>query len=316
MHIKNFLDFLSEGASYNKDRDKAVLTSAKKDDDLLSTTVSKYEKKGYRFKVYYGLESINSKNDLKNQEVKGLMDLIKQGKIELPKMASGHPNTLFKLIKNSVGAQFSEIKYIVTAESSDPLAKSMAEDLKANIPGAVIIELNKKEYKDANEILRDEYKLSDAKKDAKELAAELDELLIKAGRNEKKGGSRDRLLTLISAINETPLKITSYWNHVREFLQSKYHYSEEFSTALIKCFNTRDKMIIIDDNLQSGTDFREIMGECGRTFDILSAANKEKIDDPNTDTEYKEILSRMYPKQNNVFGFVLYKIKGKDDKKV
>lgn len=311
MHIKNFSDFLSEGASYNTDKDKAILTSGKKDGDLLSTTASKAEKKAFRFKVYYGLESINSKHDLKDQEVKGLMDLMKQGKIELPKLASGHPNTLYNFIKNSVGLQFSDVKYIVTAESGDPLVKNMAEDLKRNIPGSVIIELNKKEYKDAAEILRDEYKVADSKKDAKELAIELDELIAKNGKIDNTKTTRNYLLKLIGEINEKPVKITSYWNHVREFLQSKYHYSEEFSTALIRCLNTRDKMIILDDNLQSGTDFREIMGECSRTFDVLSAANKEKIDDPKTDRAYREVLAKMYPKQDNVFGFVLYKIKGK-----
>lgn len=319
-HIKNFIDFLREGAVYNADKDGALISFAPHKGngnivDVLDTAHgSNIKVTGKKFKLFYGLESPTS-SDTKNVEVKTLMDLMKAGKIEVEDpRANGQSQAIFNFIKNNVGSEINNVKYIVMAESQDELVNMMAESLKENLNGSKIIYLTKAEYSNPSDILKDKYK-QEFSEDKKELAKQLDDVLAREGHIDKTKRSRNELIKLFDELKTKSVKITSYLNHVRQFLNTKYRYNEEMVEALQKCFlkSNNEKMIIIDDNVHSGTDAREIFGMVEHYFDIQNEIASETIKKSDKDVQHR-LWGSLMPVKENVFGFVMYKIKGRNDK--
>lgn len=316
-HVKNFIDFLIEGAMYNPEKDGALISfiphreNGKIVDILDTTHGSTIKVTDKKFKLYFGLESPGS-SDTKEPEVKKLMDLIKIGKIDVDdSRARDQSHALFNFIKNSMGSEINNVKYIVMAESEDKLVNMMAESLKNNLPGSDIIYLTKAEYSSSTDILKDKYK-GEFSEDKKELAQQLDDILAKAGHIDKTRRSRNELMKLFDELRSKSVKITSYWNHVRQFLNTKYHYNTEMIEALQKCFlkSNNSKMLIIDDNVHSGTDSREIFGVVEHYFNVQGEIASEAI--KKADKNVQHVLwNSMMPVKDNVMGFVMYRIKGK-----
>jgi hypothetical protein len=302
MHIKNFLSFLSEGLY--KDRNDLILSIVNKDSDILKTSTAApvkgkgLTKKGV-FELFYGLESDNTTDDLNDPEVKPIMNTLKSGNFKMGKLQSGQEELLSTFIKKTSGDKYKDsttpVKYIVEAESSDKLVSMMAESLQKSCPGSIIIKLKKAVYDHPDKLLKDAYKLaSDSyNKSRKEQIEEMEELISKTK------FAKSNATYIVDAMRRIDVegrpgikKIDSKMNHLRIFLNTKYAYTPEFVDAVQKCLNPnmRSKLVILDDNTQSGKDFTEIMDECTRICD-LKKESKEEV------------------KTENVFGYVLYMIK-------
>lgn len=134
-----------------------------------------------------------------------------------------------------------------------------------------------------------------------------------------------------------PIILNTDYNHARSFLKEKYDYTEEFIDAVKNCLDTQSnkKMVIIDDNIQSNTDFREILRACNHVVKFLrlssnvsqSAESKIKqlkkelwtAKNPNAITkQIEKITLESKINTNNIFGYVLYKrpLTLKDDRNV
>jgi hypothetical protein len=232
-------------------------------------------------------------------------------------------SALFNFIKKNINdlkgeSRLKNLKYIIHAESADPGSKIIAEALSYGT-GAQIITLQKKEYTSPYDIMKDKYKADYNLNDRKELEKQLEQILAtvtytdKNGDEQyhidKKGTSRKRLMGMFMKILRGPYKITTVDNHIRQFLNTKYHYDNEFTNAVLECSrkSNNSKMIIVDDNFASGTDMTEIFGVCKHIIDTKEQANTEMMS-KYSQIEKERAMNTLKLSNDNIFGFVLYKM--------
>ena len=238
----------------------------------------------------------------------------KYGKINL--------SALFNFIKPSIGTNpktgnlLNTVKYVVFAESAEPCSRIIAEAIKVGT-GAKIIELKKREYKVPSDIIKiDDLNSEDFNyEDLEELRQQL-KIAFKAGKHkdsnaddEKKRSSTGMLIDIVKKMKENnAFKITTADNHVRKFLNTKYNYSEDFTKIVQECFRKINKsgMIIVDDNVMSGTDMSEIFKVCERVYLDTVHADSIIIDACEDKTEKTRLLNMYALSRQNVFAFVLY----------
>jgi hypothetical protein len=159
--IKNFLQFINEGAWYEKKgegtdaKDVKVYLSKYNDpsreNELLKTVDPNslnFSKRGLsNIKTFFGLyprTKYKSGEDESDRAKNLIMNHLKGGRFE---MSPGETlEDFFKFtVLNNID---SDINYIVSIGSSEDLVKKMREELLAIYPNAVLIDLNKIEYKD------------------------------------------------------------------------------------------------------------------------------------------------------------------------
>lgn len=358
IHLKNFISFINEGAWYEGEEEaRKVFLSLKNDpnnpNELLKTSEpngKNYNIRGTRgvapIKVYYGLypKTKYKAEDPESERAKNnIMDPLKkaeEGKFYMApgeKMEDFLEYTLLKNIK-------SDIDYVVRIGSSADLVNVMSKSLSNIYPNALLIDINKIKYESGEDAVdTDEYN----KKVARELA-------IDRGINKKTGEplprhsrTQDFVRAWINARNNDLLQLIANgkdpWFHIkssgiqggiRGSLRPKYDTaSEAFINAVHHCaFGDENgnlgKMILIDDNTQQGTDFKNISNKIleilagiiditkNNTEEVLKgqeilakigSSYKAKIINNNLDKQLDNIEKEAIDNiQNNIFGYVLY----------
>ena len=289
-HLKNFLQFINEGAWYEGDerdeRNVKVFLSLKNDpnnpNELLKTPYlngDNFREAGIGgIKVYYGLNPKTPYSGKKGADVdpesqrakKFIMDNLKIANPDVFSMAPGETLEGFiegTAIKN-LGSK--NINYIVTVGSSQGLVKTMSDSLTNLYPDAKIIDLTKIDYFKAEDAIDEE-----ALKRAIEREMSIErfddeknpipgfsttEPLVKSWARRIARTLRER----IEAGEVNPsfnIKTTGIRGSVRSILRPKYNTAkEEFVDAVVDCVfgdenGDTGKMIIIDDNTQHFVDF-------------------------------------------------------------
>jgi hypothetical protein len=221
---------------------------------------------------------------------------------------SEYDKKLFFQFMKETGKIDPKLKYVVMAESNDVMTKLMA-DVISKYTGAEIIKLSKNRYNDSK-ILRfykdlpaldtnisrekltnfqvkilDDYanhvatnmKGREAVEDGMEDAVEI----LKAMGMEISGAPFLKNVFRRMTNSEEPLVIKGnrLFNNVRNYLNTKYNFDENFINKVHECLKvgSTSKMLIIDDNIQHGSDFREIMNMCGYVTDVLQVTEKTSL---------------------------------------
>lgn len=312
-HLKNFLQFINEGAWYEGDGENLkVFLSLRNDpnnpNELLKTPYlngDNFREAGIGgIKVYYGLHpktpysgKKGADADPESQRAKNfIMNNLKIANPDVFSMAPGE--TLEGFIEGTAikNLRSKNINYIVTVGSSQGLVKTMSDSLTNLYPDAKIIDLTKIDYFSAEDAID---------KEALELAIER-EMKMERFDDEKnpippfstteprvRGWARRIARTLRERIESGEvnpsfnIKTTGIQGSVRSFLRPKYNTAkEEFVDAVVDCvFGNEDgdtgKMIIIDDNTQHFVDFANISNKIveilGGIIDITSNKAQEVL---------------------------------------
>lgn len=292
-HLKNFLQFINEGAWYEGDegdeRNVKVFLSLKNDpnnpNELLKTPYlngDNFREAGIGgIKVYYGLQpktpysGLRGKNaDPESQRAKNfIMNNLKQANPDVFSMAPGETLQGFieaTAIKNLASKN---INYIVTVGSSQGLVKTMCDSLSNLYPDAKIIDLTKIDYFSAEDAIDKEaleraieremsMKRFDSEKNPIP-AFSTTEPLVKDWARRIARALRERIES--GEVNPSfNIKSTGIKGSVRSILRPKYNTAkEEFVDAVVDCVfgdenGDTGKMIIIDDNTQHFVDFANI----------------------------------------------------------
>ncbi len=289
--------------------------------DTKGTDSKEISKGRVPIRVYWGLASIEGKKDLDSKTMAGdhgitlkeFMDKIKKNDFEMDKADDKKEDIVdfikYSTINDKTGySDLENIKYIVYAESSNAnkggsrLLPNIAEALQMKFRDAKVLELEKGIYTKYN-ILKDEYQIQDYDASDESIKSQLTEVLKKVDPDfsetgEKPMSTQNQLLHLFKVLDkmnaeDREFKITSDYNKIRKFIQTKYNYSEEIEKAIESCLYTPGrKMVILDDNVQGGNDFREIANVCNRIIE----RNQGKLVKMQ-----KGLIA-------NIFGFAPYKI--------
>lgn len=289
-HLKNFLQFINEGAWYEGDGENVkVFLSLRNDpnnpNELLKTPYlngDNFREAGIGgIKVYYGLHPKNTYSgkkgadaDPESQRAKNfIMNNLKIANPDVFSMAPGE--TLEGFIEGTAikNLRSKNINYIVNVGSSQGLVKTMSDSLTNLYPDAKIIDLTKIDYFSAEDAIDEEaLKRAIEREMAKERFDDeknpippfsTTEPLVKSWAIRIARTLRERIES--GEVNPSfNIKTTGIQGSVRNFLRPKYNTAkEEFVDAVVDCvFGNEDgdtgKMIIIDDNTQHFVDFANI----------------------------------------------------------
>jgi hypothetical protein len=242
---------------------------------------------------------------------------------------------LFFEFMQKTGKISSDLKYVVVAESNDAMTTMMAEII-SKYTGAEIVKLKKVAYRDerilafyrelpkmeidskkrltilqqkiAEDYLRkvDSYKIGREELEKGELTNEIDFLTAMGYNPETDEKSHIFLRNVLSRVkrNESVIKGSKLFNHVRRYLNTKYNFDESFMEKVKECVTpgSTSKMLIIDDNIQHGNDFKEIFGMCGYIVDIMMVTGISTLQAvKNTEEARKKFHSSMKPTEKQKF---------------
>jgi len=312
-HLKNFLQFINEGAWYEENGENVkVFVSLKNDpnnpNELLKTPYlngDNFSVSGIGgIKVYYGLQpktpysgKKGERGDPASQRAKNfIMDNLKRANPEVFSMAPGETLEGFiegTAIKNLTSKN---INYIVTVGSSEGLVKTMCDSLSNLYPDAKIIDLTKIDYFSAADAIDKEAleraieremsieRFDDEKNPIPSFSTT--EPLVRAWARRIAASLRER----IEAGETNPsfnIKSTGIRGSVRSILRPKYNTAkEEFVDAVVDCVfgdenGDTGKMLIIDDNTQHFVDFANISNKIveilAGIIDITSNKTQETL---------------------------------------
>ena len=354
--IKNFIQFINEGAWYVTDpvdntKSQAYLSvrnNSNNQTEYLKTVDSNMknysEKELAGFRVYYGLypaqkfykypkdrQLAAQQRALEARIKDNIMDPLKKG---LYKMSEGEKLSDFlnyTLAKNIDG----NVNYIVRMGSSENLVKGLSEAFNEIYPDAEIIDINKIKYNDV-------YSAINLSEFLRKVKSELTQ-----GR-QGTSDTRRQVLQWIKQIKyqiqesirkgEDPsftIKSSGIKGGVRSALRPKYDTaSEAFIEAVHHCVlgdssGNLGKMIIVDDNINQGIDFRDVShkileilaGVIDITKNVASKTLKDsdifgKISDSyrlrNMENKVNSELDNLLEREakdrisKNVIGYVLY----------
>jgi hypothetical protein len=321
-YFKKFFDFISEGA--REEDGKIIISTMSHEDDMLKNS-NKSKSLPYRdvrgeeaggrnlpIRVYWGLVSNDEQHDTINFPVKDMMDRIKkndfisnQGLIDFIRKTSINPKT--------DRTEFEGIKYVAYAESANgTLLPEMAETI-SNKFGAKVFHLKKKIYTKET-IMRPQYKITseDFNLPKTELIDRLTEIIKEVKPTFSESGksglsSQQTLIKLFDAIEKQgkDFKLTTDFNHIRHFINTKYFIDPEIDKAIKSCLFGPSRMMIIDDNLHTGTDFKEFATYCNG---IIEENEELPIGERKELKTAPGAKSGAFNRIQNVFGYVLYKI--------
>jgi len=266
---------------------------------------------------------------------------------------------LFFDFMQKTGKISSDLKYVVMAESNDAMTTMMAEII-SEYTGAEIVKLKKVAYQDkrilafyqdlpkmevddkkrltilqqkiAEDYLRkvSSDKTNREKLESGELANEVDFLIAMGYNPETDTTSHIYLRRVLQRVkrSESVIKGSALFNHVRKWLNTKYNFDESFIEKVKECVTpgSTSKMLVVDDNIQHGNDFKEIFGMCGYIVDIMMVTGistlqaveateeaRKKFYSATKPTEkekfeklYKEAQVLEKAKIDNISGYVLY----------
>ena len=271
---------------------------------------------------------------------------------------TSYDEKLFFEFMKSTGKIDSKLKYVVMAESNDVMTSLMAEVI-SKYTGAGIVKLRKASYTDMK-ILRfyKELPSMDLANVSREKLTVFQKKILNdytqfvennlAGRNSVEAGEigtaeeiltamgmevsgapfLDNIFRLLTRNAEVSIKGNRMFNNVRNYLNTKYNFDANFISKVRECVtkDSTSKMLIIDDNIQHGSDFREIMNMCGYVVDVLQVTEKSTLKAyAQTDTVKKKLMlastkaekeklekllkdTQLAEKSNieNITGYVLY----------
>jgi hypothetical protein len=281
-----------------------------------------------------------SKIAFENLMKKNIMDHLKS---ENFKMAEGE--TMEEFLKYTIGKNIdSEVNYIVRMGSSEKLVKNLADSFNKLYPNSKIIDISKIDYFSAEEAIDwEEYK----KKVDSELSK--DRGYDKEGNpNPPRSRTRDQVQDWIRRINliiakkiengETGsfnIRSSGIKGGIRSALKPKYNTaSEDFINAVQHCvFGDSDgnlgKMIIVDDNVNQGIDFRDISNKILEILAGIIDLTKNVTTESLKSSGVLDLIKNKYDKlrienqigkeledllkidaplniKNNIMGYVLY----------
>jgi len=337
-YLFDFGDFLNEGAyltgpnsivslNYNNDNNN--------DDEVLKTNHHGREfldKANSEWPVYWSLSVAGYRGKVDHEgRFKYTMDQLKAGNIE------GGTDSLSKFLIESFKSLKlidKEIKYIIATGSTYGLVGEMATILQS-VFNAKIIKLNKTEYLNAGDAVDwIEYQSQVLRQSKDGVQAKSFEGFKKMLVNtyvDKSQTEKSVILQLRSAPDVESLKDLVLNSEIgwrekdidgkslipfivrssgrnfggyRKMWKPKYQYSNsDFYGAVIDCATSRSKMLIIDDNQNTGEDFKNIKANIEK---LISEYKKDK----ELQSDNKVISN--YP--NNFFFYVLYQMQHKEDR--
>lgn len=210
------------------------------------------------YKVYYSLES-----DSKAQQVKKAQDALKY--------QSDLINTkdLKNLLSNTLLSDLPKVDYIVCLESKGDLNKLLADTLKSIYTGAEIIYAEKIEYTDI-------LKAVDWEKVRK--ASTSMKISLKAWLDKKR---KEPGPYKIRKSNEMQSSIAQYFYSKYNFGMHPSGEGDKFPpvyNAIVNCLTGGKKMLIVDDNLYSGDDFRKIFEHISKIKEVFVKENEKPLD--------------------------------------
>jgi hypothetical protein len=239
---------------------------------------------------------------------------------------------LFYEFMKKTGKISDNLKYVVVAESNDIMTTLMAQTI-SKYTGAEIVELKKASYNDSRildfyrelpkmevdktktlsifqkKILNDYTKYVESSKEGREkiergeLETEED-ILRELGVNISGAPFLRNVFSRMRREGQVVIKGNTLFNHVRDYLNSKYSFDENFIEKVKECvsYGSTSKMLIVDDNIQHGQDFREIMNMCGYVVDTLQVAGTSTIEAiKKTEEIKKKLYTAINPTQKKKF---------------
>ena len=240
-------------------------------------------RKTTNYNVYYSLES-----DPKSINIKQSQDALKYNSNKINKQE------LKTLIIKTLGFNLGKIDYIGYLESKGGLNNVLLDIIKEiyNIPSENIIEISKMEYNYIDDSV-----------DWEKFKGESE-------------GIKDAILNFLDKRSKTPgpykiRKSGEIESKIIQRLHSKYNLGLNPNTfnhplppiynILVKCLTQNKKLLIIDDNLHTGEDFRKIF----KSIDILFNKLKDNINiinpqEQNAINRKKEIESLPHFKNNTL----------------
>ena len=220
MKLTNILkEILLEGVS--KYKNNIYISFQNNQTDLLSTVNSNVTRKGVT--VYYTFE-YNERNE-NPKEIKDVAD-------ELKRLKNVDENSLKEILSKSIRSFISknfipDVVYYLG--SSEGLSKFIANIVKEEYPEIEVIPLNKKTFPSWKEMLVDDY---EQKIKTKSLLKTVEDMAKEMWEKE-----------------EGKIKSSGKYSRARMYFKPKYE---------LEKIVARNKMLFVDDNVQTGTDFQFI----------------------------------------------------------
>ena len=258
------------------------------------------------YKVFYSLESAPDQPNIKKSEdsLKYDSQLIK-------------PEQLKELLKYSVIPNLPKIDYIGYLESKGGLNKILIDTLKdlCGVSEENVIEVKKIEYTNIDDAVDwDSYN-----RQSERLKKDIVKFLYKTAEDKpsykiKKSSGREGGGTQSIIINQLHSKYDLGLNP-----NLKDRPLPPIYDVLTKCITQGKTLIIVDDNIHAGIDFRKIFNSVEDLVNKFKEVNATPISKDEDIQTYRRRVSMMNNNLNGshqrIFGYVLYKLDPKDVKK-
>lgn len=334
-----FLDILREGVKVefgsNPAREpspKSIDISYKPIEGEQLNTIDGISKKILLYKVFYSLES-----DPKSNHIKDSQDALK----DHPELINGLKNFLAKSLKSRI----SKPDYIAYLGSSAPLNKALVQNISEifNVSEENIIPIEKVEYKYIDDAINWESFRKQSKKLQKDIISYLYTTAEKPGPYVIKGTKKIQGIIVKQHHSKYDLGV----NPNLEWIKDKQ--LPAIYNIIIECLTTNKRLLIIDDNVHTGLDFRLIFKniekiikkyqeeqtmpstEMARLMNTMGELRQHPryITSEHLQNEYKRlesiynevimnisILSRKVGEnRKNIIGYVLYRLEDEDLKR-
>jgi hypothetical protein len=223
---------VDEGLKFSEDKNKIIVNSHNSEDDLLFLNFKDATIGGVN--VYYSME-YNQKNP-NAKDIKQLSDNIKQLKVI-------NIEELYNILKSDLEKMFNlnyTPKVVYYLDSSAPLSKMIADVIKENFSDIKVLPLYKIKFPSWEDMLIPDYK---SKIKSEDFLARVEKAAQKIWQE-----------------NEGKIKSSGLNKEIRDYFKPKYD--------LDKIIEDKH-MMFIDDNVQTGTDFKTISNKFFNNSSIL-----------------------------------------------
>jgi len=295
--LADILREVTEGAKVDfndKNEPTAIAISQKPLDGEQLQTVSG-KRSTDNFNVYYSLES-----DPKATNIKNAQDALKYHPEKI------NHDDLKALISSTIKAAIPKVDYIGFLESKGGLNKLLIEVIKTIYPEATIVPIAKMEYTEIDDAVDWEQ----FRKESQGIQKAIIDFLYKTAEKEptykirKSGEVQSKIIQRLHSKYDLGLNP----NVKNKKLPPIYD-------VFVKCISQGKKLLLVDDNLHTGTDFLKIF----RAVDELKDKMIEEVTVYDGKEDKKEhqrriaLLTANYAKvRQNIAGYVLYKLKDSD----
>ena len=233
LYYKTPVASVDEGLKFNKDKDKIIITLYNNPNDLLLLGLKDATIGGVN--VYYSMEYNQQIEDAK--DIKKLSDDIKDLNNAINK------EELYNVLKRDLQSLFTtnyKPKTVYYLESSAPLSKMIGEIIKDIAPDTQVLPLYKIKYPSWKDMLIPDY----------ETQIKSENFLIRVERAAQKMWEE----------NDGKVKSSGYDTETRKYFKPKYDIDKIIEDK---------KMMFIDDNVQTGTDFKTISNKFNDNSTLL-----------------------------------------------